>query len=481
MRIALALILIISFLCSIDAQDRSEAQAARVRTLFESGQEAHAAGKLDEAIKLYSQALELDPELWQAELQRGAAYLSQSKYTEAGVSAEKVLAALKEFSDSPALRSAASRAEMIRAEVYIATQRNDEAEAVFKHVLELIPNHKGASLGIARLMIASGKFTEAAQAAAAAIAAGDTSAQAYLILGSAQLRAGNPDEALANLTRAVEKDPRDPQALGDRADIFIARKDLPRAAVDLRALCVVSHTPDNLYRLAQVLRADRKYDETIKVLDEVLSIDPSNLEASTARAELLIETGQSRNAREQLEILIKANPRRADLHGQLATLMVVAEPEAGMREYRTALELDPRNASYSIGLAFALVKQRRFDEAIQIIKALPLASLSPSQQYTARANLATALFELKDFPTAAQEYIWMLKYLANAGDRKKTAVTSFFLGVCFDRIGDFEQALKAYQQFLTLASADQQLEIEKVKLRLPPLRRQLESQPKKKK
>ncbi|HEX8999823.1 MAG TPA: tetratricopeptide repeat protein, partial [Blastocatellia bacterium] len=59
-------------------------------------------------------------------------------------------------------------------------------------------------------------------------------------------------------------------------------------------------------------------------------------------------------------------------------------------------------------------------------------------------------------------------------DRKRASISLYFLGVCFDKIGDYEQALRAYNQFMELASPENQLEIEKIKLRMPSLKRQIE-------
>jgi hypothetical protein len=61
------------------------------------------------------------------------------------------------------------------------------------------------------------------------------------------------------------------------------------------------------------------------------------------------------------------------------------------------------------------------------------------------------------------------------------AATYFFLGVCYDKMGDYRQALAACEAFLARADGvHHQLEIEKVHLRLPSLRRQAEqSKPRK--
>ena len=82
--------------------------------------------------------------------------------------------------------------------------------------------------------------------------------------------------------------------------------------------------------------------------------------------------------------------------------------------------------------------------------------------------MAAALYELKLYKQAIVEYKWI------GGARPELAVVYFFIGSAHDHLGEYEDALAAYENFLR--RADQQvnsLEIEKVNLRLPVLRRQI--------
>ena len=450
-----------------------EAHSQKAAALFDAGQEAHAAGKLEDAVKLYSQALDLDSSLWQAEFQRASAYFSLKRLPEAQSSMNKVLEQLKEFADSPELKQVAAKAHTLRGEIAVAVNQSTEAEAAFRRALELDANHKRAHSGLAQVLLANNKIAEAITAAKAAIAAGDDSALMFALLGHAQFRSKLNDEALASLSEALKREPTNPEALRDRAEVFLARHDMARAATDLQALLAVEKSTAIMLRLAALHRAAKQYDEATKLYQQMADAEPANQEARTALAEILIESGKAENAIVQLEALIKAEPNRPDLRSQLATLLVVNQPDKALVQYQAAAKLVPNNPNYLIGAGSALVKMKRFDEAIATLRPVLAQTLQDDQAYTARANFATALFELNDYPNAAREYIWLLDYLAKRGERKKTAVTTYLLGVCFDKFGDFEQALKAYQQFLSLATSEQQLEVEKVKLRLPSLQRQI--------
>jgi tetratricopeptide (TPR) repeat protein len=92
-----------------------------------------------------------------------------------------------------------------------------------------------------------------------------------------------------------------------------------------------------------------------------------------------------------------------------------------------------------------------------------------SDNYAARANLATALYEMKQYAAAIPQYEWLL------AAKPEVVVAYYFIATAHDYLGEFPDALSAYEKFLAAADARiNQLEIDKVKLRLPTLRRQIQ-------
>jgi len=170
-------------------------------------------------------------------------------------------------------------------------------------------------------------------------------------------------------------------------------------------------------------------------------------------------------AREALEKLLKKNPDNATLLARLGASYRTVDPARSLAFYRRALEIDPANADFATGYSSALVQARRFADAVAVLRKVILATPG---NYAAHANLATALYELKQFQEALLEYQWLLQA------KPDLTVAYYFIATAHDNLGEYEQALAAYETFL--AHADQksnQLEIEKVKLRLPSLRRQI--------
>ena len=120
---------------------------------------------------------------------------------------------------------------------------------------------------------------------------------------------------------------------------------------------------------------------------------------------------------------------------------------------------------YAVGYAAALVQLRKFAEAAGILQRVIAAA---PEHYEAHANLAAALFELKLYNRAVVEYKWIERA------KPDLAVVHFFIAIAHDRMGEYEDALAAYETFLARADPGvNQLEIEKVNLRLPSLRNQV--------
>src|SRR6266545_4964447 len=418
-----------------DAKDTRE----RAAELFEAGQSAHQKGELEKAVGLYGEALERDPSLWQAEFQRAAAYFSMNRLAEAKASMLGALKQLSEFGDAPEARAPSSRAQTLLGEIALAENDPVEAEKSFRRALELNPQATRARTGLAEILLGGGKYAEAIAEVKAAIEAGDDRAAVYAMLGEAQSLGGSYEEALASLSEALKREPKNAIALRRRAEVYLARNDLKAAIEDLRASVEIEPNVPSRLRLAGALAAAKRYDEAVSLYRQILQDEPSNNEART----------------------------------DLAALYLPAQPEKALEQYQAAAKIEPSQLAHQIGVAASLVKLGRFQEAAGVSRQALAQNQKEGVAYFARKSLATALFKLDDFQNAASEYIRIFDYQRKRGDRKRTAITLYFLGICFDKLGDYEQALKAYEQFMALASADNQLEIDKVNLRLPSLRRQI--------
>jgi tetratricopeptide (TPR) repeat protein len=447
--------------------------------LFELGQSAHQRGEFEKALEHYAAALKYDSSLWQIELQLSLANLALGRLGPARTAIESVLTQLAQYANTEEKRQFIARSQIVFGEVALAGAKLEDAEKAFRQALTFNPLAPQAQAGLAEVMFAKEKYAEAVQAAQKAIELGDTRLTTRLLLTDALMRAQRFDEALSSLNEVLKAEPLHLPALRQHAQILARQNDYEGAIRDLLVVVKTQPQLSDQLLLASLYIQVKRYDQALTLYRQISNENPANVEAQRALAGLMLESGKDQEAIGQLEALLKTAPDDATLRAQLGELYLATNPEKALEQYSAAARLAPENASSKIGVAAALVKLRRFQEAVPLLRGVLAENPKDEIGYFAHTNLATALFELNDFASAALEFSWILNHQQN---RQRAVVALYFLGICFDKLGDYEQALKVYEQFLKLAGAENQLEIDKVKLRLPPLQRQIrEGQGKRKK
>ena len=119
---------------------------------------------------------------------------------------------------------------LIRGRALRALGRSAEAEAAYRSVLALVPDHVEAQRGLAELAIERGSLEDAGRRLGPIVARDPDDVDALVKLGVVRVRSGRLDEALALFQRAVALSPRDAEALLDLAGV-LAKSGRPAEAV----------------------------------------------------------------------------------------------------------------------------------------------------------------------------------------------------------------------------------------------------------
>lgn len=416
LHLSYALLLSVALICTVTLRATAQTEAAAdidPVKIFEQGQDAHQRGDLEAALKFYDAALLAQPGFPEAEYQRGTALVS--------------------------------------------LKRRAEAEKAFRQAIELRRDWSLPYVALGNLLLHS--------------------RQGDLTVGLT-----TPEEAEGErlLTRSIELDPENFDALVTLSDLRSRRGNMPGALALLRRATANPKAGAPLWMTrAEVEREMKEIKAALASAEQALKLDPRDASARTFRAELLIDSGdmpqaltEMRAAAEEL-LKVSAQPdaraaairqRLANLYARLGEESRLANAQMSLDHFRRAAELAPANADYATGYAAALVQARRFQEAVEILRRVIVAA---PETYAAHANLAAALDELKRYPEALVEYRWL------RAKRPDIAVTDFFIARAYDMLEQYPEALVAYEAFLARADKAQNgLEIERVNLRLPSLRRQ---------
>lgn len=467
-RFPFAIIAFISVLgcASVAAQtiDVTDGETDPVK-LFDRAQNAHAKGDLSRALALYEEAIKLRPEFPEAEYQRGTALVALKRPTEAEAAFRRAIELRKDWSlPYSALGSLLGW-----------SNRDKEAEPLLRRAVQLGAADFTTLYWLSTVRWRAGDKQEGlALAQRATNEDENASASAWAWRGMVERSMGDSSGAIASLDHALQIEPKNVVALRERAEVRIASGAYEQALDDLKAaLSVMAADKELSLRLAHVYELAGKQEEAQRIYEEVgtpvgAPMPPvAGVVNVVGSAEDIAAANDDdpKVAQPALEKLIPKNPKNAALFARLGEVTRRSDPKKSAESFRRANELDPRNPKYATGYAAALVQLRRFAEAATILRRVIAAA---PNEYAAHANLALALYELKDFAAALPELEWQ------AAARPEVAATYFFIATAHDNLGEYEQALEAYEKFLSLADpTNNKLEIEKVNLRLPKLRDQI--------
>jgi len=420
--------------------------------VFNQAQDLHEKGDLAGAIKLYDQALKILPEFPEAEYQRGVAELALGKDVEAE----------KSFRRAIELRADWTLPMTSLGSLLVKKGSTNEAESILTKVLEIEPQNPPAIVALSDLRRRSNSSPEVLQQLLTAITALTSKANPTASLWSAradlELALGRRNEAKTSIATALAIDPKYRWALFQAANFALSDGDMSRARQIVANIEALTPDSDSLNSLrASIAAAEGNLDAALKFLD---AIKTPGTEAIDLRKQLVAESSQDPV---ELAKQLESDPKNSLLLGRLCTLYRTTDPAKALDYCRRANEVEPNNVRHAVGYGAALVQAKQFEASVSLLRRI--IEKAPDN-WTAHANLATALFQLKRYPEAKAEFLW----LTNA--QPKTAGAYLFLGIIFDQLGEYLDALANYQQYLRLADPlENKLDIDKVNLRLPVLQK----------
>ncbi len=415
---------------------------------FEQGQNAQQRGELDSAVRFYTSAINSDPTLYQAHYQRATALITLGRDKEAEADLKKVIEAKPDF----------ARAHRAMGQILLDRGSTEDAKREFARAIELDPKMTGVRLYHASALIKSGDNQKAVENLRTAIELGEANALVYALLGVAEERLGKSDEAFAHYTRAIEMDKDISTAREGRARVYESRGELPKAIEDYAAAYRAHPSQDAAVKLANLYTRVGKPEAALQIYRYLIIERPNDYLLRAEVARLMNENGQAEAAMKEIAALVNLNPRDAKLLVAAGDIYFKDKPDAAADYYRRAFEIDANNNQARVQFGASLVRSMQFDAALPV---LADAIARDANNYVAHANLATALFKLQRYPFAAQEFIWLIRA------RPETSASYFFLAISFDRLGDCQQAMRAYQEFTRRADpAANKNELEEAHIRL---------------
>lgn len=444
---------------SVNAQDEDDEDKQDPVKIFEQAQDEHEKGNLLEAIKLYDEAIKLAPEFPEAEYQRASALVSLKRFDEAE----------KGFRRAIELRSDWSLPYGSLGSLLVQLNRFKDAEPILIDALKLDAKNFPALVAMAELRLKTkaskehlNSLLESLRTATSGIR---VPVSVWMARSAIERTTGDKENAKLSLDRALMIEPKNFSVLIERASLYEETGNYERALADLKtAQTIEPQNPSTIISVARIYSKSGKNDEALALLDSLNEKAKQLPEAQSLRASLM-KCDSSPETRAALENILLKQTRNASILACLGYAYRTVDPIRSMDFYRMAAEIEPNNIGYATGYAAALVQAKQFENAVAILNRILIVA---PDDYVAHANLATALYELKRYPEALIQFGWI------AAAKPEISVTYFYIATIHDYMQEYKDALVSYEKFLSLADSKQnQLEIDKVNLRLPSLKKQI--------
>ena len=153
------------------------------------------------------------------------------------------------------------------------------------------------------------------------------------------------DQALAGLAKAIELDPKAPEAYQERGEIFRAQEKYPEAIVEFdRVLELEPGALLTLIHRAEAHLNNQQSDEALKDIEQVLKDNPGLALAHGLRAQALASEDRLPEAIDEMKRLAEAAPQQPEFGMQLAMYYIInKQPRQAIDAYTSVLQHNADN------------------------------------------------------------------------------------------------------------------------------------------
>lgn len=307
-------------------QQAVAAQPDSAATRLDLGQVLEAQGKTDLALAQFDAALQIKPDLIEAEILRIFAHLSKQQF-------DAALQAVATFKTRHPKNPAP---DALAASAYVGKKDYAKARQALEQSLALDSKYFPARIALARLALTQNDPATARRHYQDILKQDPAHLDSLLALATLEVRAGKPKESVAWLEKARQKHPK---------------------ALAPALLLINAHLQNNEPLKALALARDARSEHPT---------DPGALQA-LARSQLA--TGETSSALASFRTLAGQLPKSAQIHHLLGMAYLQAQDaKAASTSFNKALKLDPTMLPAAVALSSLELQNGRTQEALRIAR-----------------------------------------------------------------------------------------------------------------
>jgi tetratricopeptide (TPR) repeat protein len=302
----------------------------------------------------------------------------------------------------------ASDALVLQGRMALDRRDGKEAVATFRTVLKDQPNAAMVHGFLGQAYLLTGDVALARESLEKASALNPRYLEPRRLLASLDAAQGRPKEAQQRLEAILKQEPKDVGSLGMLFNLQLAGKEWGVTEATIRQLQEAGASQVTVYLAEGNLHQTKgDYERARTAFERALEAGLDSPTPLYALIRLDLAQGKQADARARLMKLLESRPDHPYAHGMLGEVLVLAgEPDAAMKEFKTAATLKPDWLTPWLDHATLYLTQKKQREAVQVLRS-GLTANPRSEEL--RLLLAASLSELGDVDQAIAEYELMLK------------------------------------------------------------------------
>lgn len=428
------------------SSDDSLSRETRAQQLFLRGMTEARLGRHDEALELYSQALQLAP--------RAAAILAAAAESHSALGDDS--AALFNLRRARASDSQNDFYSLQIAELHLSMGDRDSAAQLYNEILGRSPHNLDALYELARIYTVNGDLPRAVSTYERLLdeIGPDPDVQNQIL--QLYSRQGDVEGMERILRDMLEDQPHDPELHRMLAEIYV-KQDRRQDAVDELVETLASNPGDvqTMLSLADLYRSLGRSDDAEDLMHETTDLDTMNASPLLLRAEALYERAEDDADARAAAVRITERLLDLDPQNEKGLLMLgdlrldeEAYEEAGDLLYRV-LEQNPRDPHLWMQAASAFLQAGLLERAVEVAdEGLILFPGSLSLLQIA----GYALMDAYDNVEAIRRFEEVARIIREDESEDASSLADFYsaLGLLYTRTNDAEQSDRSYERAIAV-------------------------------
>ena len=244
--------------------------------------------------------------------------------------------------------------------------RLGEAEALYRHILEMEPRHATALTMLGTIHAQRRNLEEAVRLLGESLESDPLQFGALYNRGIVLADLKRFDEALESYDRAIALKPNDPVVLTNRGNALAELKRFDEALESYdRAIAIKADYPDAFFNRGMVLSGLNRCEDALESYDHALAIRPNDSRALFNRANVLTELKHHIQAVDSYDRSIALDPDNPLVFNNRGNVLAeLCRHMEALESYDRAIALKPDYLEALVNRGVALSELKRYEEAL---------------------------------------------------------------------------------------------------------------------